>query len=42
MSYDQEKYYKSHVATWNQFIKKGVYITIGIIVLVILMAIFLI
>jgi len=42
MSYDKEKYFEEHVSTFKNFIKYGTYITIGIIALVILMAIFLI
>jgi len=42
MSYDQEKYYQSHVTTWKNFVKVSVYITIGIIVTLILMAIFIV
>ncbi len=41
MSYDKEKYFKDHVITWQQFVKKSIYISIGIIIGLILMAIFL-
>ena len=40
MSYDKEKYYQEHVNTFKNFIKLGVYTSIGVIVLLILMAIF--
>ncbi|MBE53361.1 MAG: hypothetical protein CMJ09_02670 [Pelagibacterales bacterium] len=42
MSYDQEKYYQTHVTTWKKFVKVGLYITIGIIVTLILMTMFLV
>ena len=41
MSYNKEKYYKEHVNTWKNFIKLATYSSVGVIVLVILMAIFL-
>ena len=42
MSYDKKKYYEEHVATFKNFIKLGVYTSIGVIILLILMAIFLV
>jgi len=42
MSYNKEEYYQSHVSAWKKFIKGGLIITIGIVVLLILMAIFLV
>ena len=42
MSYNEEEYYKAHVDTWKNFVKVGLYITIGIAILLILMAIFLV
>ncbi len=42
MSYDKEKYYKEHVNTFKNFIKLGIYTTIGVLILLILMAIFLV
>ena len=41
MSYNKEKYYEEHVNTWKNFIKLAIYSSVGVIVLVILMAIFL-
>tara|TARA_B100000686_G_scaffold353260_1_gene458164 strand:+ start:2595 stop:2723 length:129 start_codon:yes stop_codon:yes gene_type:complete len=42
MSYDKEKYYKEHVATFKNFIKLSTYTTIGVLILLILMALFLV
>ncbi len=42
MSYNKEKYYKEHVTTFKNFIKLGTYTTIGVLILLILMAIFLV
>ena len=36
MSYDKKKYYQEHVNTFKNFIKLGVYTSIGVIVLLIL------
>ena len=42
MSYDKEKYYQEHVNSFKNFIKLGAYTSIGVIILLILMAIFLV
>ncbi len=42
MSYDKEKYFQEHVNTWKTFVKLSAYGTVGVIILVVLMAIFLV